>query len=314
MQVEGVRVLFGAGRRLRGTPSVSGFIGRVFSPTVTLRRRVLSAASWTGWARGTAAPWHEATLDYVDSLVTEGRFADAEARARRLIAARQGVWGRDRRPVTVWQARYLAIWAAAVHGRGAAVLAELEALITEFEQLSGAIRQLLLYARVSRGWVLIGEGRPAEAQAEAEDVLRASTRIGQLTDVLRLELCALNLLGESLCAQDLHGEAEAIARGNLLRDEKQTDTGFHLLLISSLSGQGRHEEALTESRECSPRPFPGASGELELATAVALHGLGRNDEARAEALRALAACEWYLHPAHPRVGEIHVLLARIASA
>ncbi|MFJ6794013.1 hypothetical protein [Streptomyces sp. NPDC091268] len=193
------------------------------------------------------------------------------------------------------------------------MLAELEALITEMGPLSGVSRQLLLYARISRGYVLIGEGRSAEAQAEAEAVLRESTRIRHV-DVVRLELCALNLLGESLRAQDLYVEAEAIARGNLPRDEEQTDTGFHLLLISSLSGQGRHEEALTEFRKCSPPRLPAASGDLDLAAAVALHGLGRKDEAESAGLRALAACERYLHPAHPRVGEIHVLLARIASA
>ncbi|MFJ9549335.1 hypothetical protein [Streptomyces erythrochromogenes] len=53
--------------------------------------------------------------------------------------------------------------------------------------------------------------------------------------------------------------------------------------------------------------FPVDAGAYELAKAVALHGLGRHDEARDEAQRALTASERYLHPGHPRVGEIRVL-------
>ncbi|MFD7554614.1 hypothetical protein ACFV9E_08775 [Streptomyces sp. NPDC059835] len=216
--------------------------------------------------------------------------------------------------MTVWQATYFATMAATAHGRGAAVLAELEALIEDLEQLDGANRYLLLAARLNRAWVLIDEGRPGEAEVEAQAVLRALTRLKHLTEVWQLELCALQCLGDALCAQDEYEEAETIARGNLPRAEKRLATRLHRLLIRSLSGQGRHEEALAESRRTFPEPPPSDSGELELARAVALHALGRAGEAETEARRALAACERYLHPAHSRVGEVHALLARIASA
>ncbi|MFD7256369.1 hypothetical protein [Streptomyces sp. NPDC059874] len=281
---------------------------------MTLRRRVWTAAAWRRWARGAAAPWHDAAFHDAHDLVREGRFEEAEARARAVVAARQGIRGRDRRPVTVWQAVYCATMAATAHGRGATVLAEQEALIEELEQLDGANRYLLLAARLNRAWVLIDERRPAEAEVEARVVLRALTRLKHLTEVWQLELCALHCLGDALCAQDEYEEAEAIARGNLPRAEEQLATRLHRLLISSLSGQGRHEEALAEARRTFPEPPPSASGELELAKAVALHALGRAGEAETEALRALAACERYLHPAHRRVGEVHALLARIASA
>ncbi|MFE5537084.1 hypothetical protein [Streptomyces sp. NPDC056492] len=194
------------------------------------------------------------------------------------------------------------------------MLAEQEALIEELEQLDGANRDLLLSARLNRAWVLIDEGRPAEAEVEARVVLRALTQLKHLTEVWQLELSALKCLGDTLCAQDEYEEAETIARGNLPRAEKQLATRLHRLLIHSLSGQGRHEEALAESRRTFPKLPPYASGELELARAVALHALGRTSEAETEARRALAACEPYLHPAHPRVGEVHALLARIAAA
>lgn len=212
------------------------------------------------------------------------------------------------------QARYYAILAASLFGRGVAKLAELDALIAELECLSGADRQLLLGARVTRGWVLLSDKRPAEAEAEAEKVLRALTRIEHLVDVWHLELETLDLLGASLCAQERHEEAETVARGHLPRADGELATALHHVLIDSLSGQGRHEEALAETNKVLPTLLPHISGRLELARAVALHALGRHEEAKTEALRALTACERYLHPQHLRIGEIHALLARIASA
>ncbi|MFJ3520754.1 MULTISPECIES: hypothetical protein [unclassified Streptomyces] len=194
------------------------------------------------------------------------------------------------------------------------VLAELEGLIAELEQLTGASRLLLLRARMFRAWALIDEGRAAEAEAEAEYVLRALTRTMYVPNVWELELSALVCLGDVLCALDRHDEAETIARGHLPRAEGHLAAGLHLLLLHSLSGQGRHEEALAESGRHSPESSHSRAGAHELATAVALHGLGRHEEAREEAQRALTACEPYLHPSHHRVGEIRALLAHIATA
>ncbi|MCX4804349.1 tetratricopeptide repeat protein [Streptomyces sp. NBC_01214] len=194
------------------------------------------------------------------------------------------------------------------------MLAELEGLIAGLEQLSGAGRLLLLRARVYRAWVLIDEGRPAEAEAEAEAVLRVLTRTMYLTNVWELELIALVCMGDVLCALGRHEEAETIARGHLPRAEGHLEFGLRLLLLRSLLGQGRHEEALAESGRVYADPLPADAGAYELATATALHGLGRHDEAKAEAQRAMTGCERYLHPHHPRVGEVQALLARMASA
>ncbi|MGW7333319.1 tetratricopeptide repeat protein [Streptomyces sp. NPDC054840] len=285
----------------------------VFSLIVTVRSRVWGVASWMAWARGgAAAPWHEAAIDDAHRLLVEGMFEEAEERARGVVAVREGVWGRDRRPGTVWRGRYCAVLAAVLHGRGASVLAETEGLIAELEHLTGANRLLLLQVRLCRAWVLIEEGRAAEAEAEATYVLQALTRIMHLTSVWDLELWALLCIGDALRALDRHEEAETIARGHLPRAEEMA-ADLQCLLVRSLSGQGRHAEALAESGRQYPEWLPAARGELELATAVALHGLGRHDEAKEEALRALTACERSLHPSHPRVGEVRALLARIAS-
>ncbi|MFE9467417.1 hypothetical protein ACFYNW_27850 [Streptomyces virginiae] len=72
------------------------------------------------------------------------------------------------------------------------------------------------------------------------------------------------------------------------------------MVLRSLSGAGRHEEALAESlgAQALPEPPPYAAGHLGLRRVTSLHGLGRSDEARAEAGRALAACVRSLHPTH----------------
>ncbi|MEW2588147.1 hypothetical protein [Streptomyces virginiae] len=85
-------------------------------------------------------------------------------------------------------------------------------------------------------------------------------------------------------------------------------------MLHSLSGQGRHEQALAEPHRHSPELFPAYAGAHELATAMALHGLGRHKEAVEGARRALTAYERHLHPDHPRMGEIRALLALIDPA
>ncbi|MFE5675508.1 tetratricopeptide repeat protein [Streptomyces erythrochromogenes] len=194
------------------------------------------------------------------------------------------------------------------------MLAELEGLIAELEHLTGEDRLLQLRARVVRAGVLIDEGRPAEAEAEADAVLQVLTRTMYVTDVWQLELDALVCMGQALCALGRHEEAETIARGHLPRADGYLVNEMHLLLLHSLSGQGRHEEALAVPHRHSPELFPAYAGAHELATAVALHGLGRHKEAVEEARRALSACERHLHPDHPRMGEIRALLALVAPA
>ncbi|MFK0259332.1 hypothetical protein [Streptomyces sp. NPDC090445] len=278
---------------------------------MTYLERVRKATSWVGWAGGAPAPWHLAALDEAYALMDEGRFEDAEARARVLVAARRSRRGRDRRPGTVWYATYVAALAARAHGRQEpSVLTEFEALIAEAEQTYDLHRALLLPARLNRAFVLIDAERPAEAEAEARDVLSALARRAHRAGDQQLELNALICLGHALCAQDCYEESEAIARAALPRADDDAVRALRILLVRSLSGQGRHEEALAESGEALPEP-PHAAGKLELHRATALHALGRSGEAQAEAGRALAACERYLHPTHPRIAAVRTLLSRI---
>ncbi|MET9558266.1 tetratricopeptide repeat protein [Streptomyces sp. NPDC006645] len=249
------------------------------------------------------------TLDRIQELLAAGDFEEAETEARALAAASRA---RDGDPGLVpWLARSLAAGAGIAHGRGAELLPELETLITELEQTAGTNRQLLLAVRSNRAAVLVQQDRYAEAETEALDILRGTTRLAHLTEMWRIEQNALTNLAGALNGQGRHEEAEAIARGHLPQADGPTAAFLHRALVDSLNGQSRYEEALAEARRYTPAGGRTASGILEIVTARALHGLGRRDEAEATAREALAACEQFLHPAHPRLNEARTLLTRI---
>ncbi|MCX4586358.1 tetratricopeptide repeat protein [Streptomyces sp. NBC_01481] len=276
--------------------------------------RMVRGGSGLSWAEGGVcgvSRWQGRELDCLRDLVEAGEYEEAEARARALAAAPRRVWGRS--PMVVWLARALATAAAAAHGRGTEVLAEMETLIAELERAVGAERTLLLAVRGNRVSVLVDQGRHTEAEAEAQDILRGAARLALLTEVWRVEVSALASLAAALCGQDRYEEAEAIARGNLPRAEGNTAATLHRVLVRSLSGQGRHEEALAEAGRLTPLWVRAQCGTLSMATAAALHGVGRRSEAEAAARQALTACEQFLHPAHPRIQEARTLLARITA-
>lgn len=290
------------------------FIGHVPSTAMTYLSRTGRAASWAAWAGGAPAPWHRVALDETYALIEEGRFEDAETRARALVAARRSRRGRDRRPGTLWLAAYAAALAARAHGRqDPSVLVEFEALIAEAGRTYDIHHGLLLPARLNRAWLLMDAARPAEAEAEARDVLRALARRAYPAEDQQRELSALICLGHALCEQGRYEEPETIARAHLHRADDELARSLRILLIRSLSGLGRNEEALAESPEVQalPEPPPYAAGHLEFRRAIALHALGRTGEARAEAGLALAVCELHLHPTHPRITAIRALLSRI---
>lgn len=257
------------------------------------------------------APSQRVVVERVQGLLEAGEFERAEAEARALAASPRTRGGDP--GLVSWLARSLAAGAAVAHGRGAELLPELESLIAELEQTAGADRQLLLVLRSNRAAVLVQQDRHTEAEAEARDILHGTTRIAHLAEVWRIELNALSNLAAALNGQGRHEEAEVIARGNLSRAEGPTAAFLRRALVGSLNGQSRYEEALAEARRQTPAGGRTASGTLEIVTAGALHGLGRRDEAETTARQALAACEQFLHPAHPRIKEARTLLARIVA-
>ncbi|WP_405817568.1 tetratricopeptide repeat protein [Streptomyces sp. NBC_00838] len=263
-----------------------------------------------GRAGGSAAPSRRVALDRIQNLLQAGGFEQAEAEARALAASSRTRG--DGPDLISWPARSLAAGAAVAHGRGAELLPELDTLIKELRQTTGADRQLLLAVRSNRAAVLVQQDRHTEAEAEAMDILRGTTRIAHLTEVWRIELNALTNLAAALNGQGRYEEAEAIARGNLPRADGPA-AFLHCALVRSLNGQKRYGEALAEARRYTPAGGRTASGTLGIVTARALHGLGRRDEAEAAAREALTACEQSLHPAHPRIKEARTLLAHITA-
>ncbi|MGW1736668.1 tetratricopeptide repeat protein [Streptomyces sp. NBC_00121] len=263
------------------------------------------------WAGDQLTPSQAVVYDRLRDLFEVGEYEEAEAGARALAAASRRFW--DRGPVVEWLAGALATAAAIAHGRGAEVLAELEALIADLERMTGTGRVLLLEVRVNRVVVLVEQKRYAEAEAEADGILRAATRLAHLTKVWEIELTTLANLAAALCGQGRYEEAEAIARGNLPRADTDTAAVLRRVLVRSLNRQGRHNEALAEARRLTADRVRAASGARDIGTATALYGLGRRSEAEATARQALNACEQFLHPIHPRTQEARTLLNRITA-
>ncbi|MFE4328047.1 tetratricopeptide repeat protein [Streptomyces sp. NPDC056831] len=262
------------------------------------------------WAGDQLTPSQAVVYDRMRDLFEVGEYEEAEAGARALAAAPRHFW--DRGPVVEWLGKALATAAAIAHGRGAEVLAELESLIADLERTTGTGRVLLLEVRVNRVVVLVEQKRYTEAEAEADGILRATTRLAHLTKVWDIELTTLVNLAAALCGQGRYEEAEAIARGNLPRADMAAV--LQRVLVRSLNGQGRYEEALAEARRLTPDRVRAASGAQDIGAATALYGLGRRSEAETTARQALNACEQFLHPIHPRTQEARTLLGRITAA
>ncbi|MFG2950469.1 tetratricopeptide repeat protein [Streptomyces adustus] len=259
------------------------------------------------------APSQWAVLDRISDLHAAGEFEEAEAGARALAAAPR-VRGAD--PWLVpWLAMFTACAAAIAHGRGAQVLPELESMIAAAARRDDSgldLQARLLELRSNRVVVLVQQDRCAEAEAEALDILRAITRLAHFVVVWETELIVLTNLSAALNGQGRYEEAEAITRGNLPRADELTAALLRSGLVRSLNGQGRYEEALAEVRQLAPLGRAD-SGIVDFQTARALHGLGRRSEAEAAARSALAACEQFLHPAHPRIQTTRTLLTRITT-
>ncbi|WP_399943278.1 tetratricopeptide repeat protein [Streptomyces sp. BBFR25] len=251
--------------------------------------------------------WGE-TFTRLKAMTGQGRYEEVEAEARALAALPRRPW---RRRPPHWEARVLATGAAVMHGRVAETLDELDTLVAELEPVGLNSRMLRLIARSNRVVALSGLGRYAEAETEANGILRELNRIAHRAPVAALEVNTLGHLAAVLCGLARHEEAEAVARGNLPRAKGPAAGVLHTTLARSLHGQGRHEEALAEIGRSPTQPPRYAAGYLDLVTAEALYGLGRRTEAETAVRRALTDCERQLHPAHPRTGEARALLARV---
>ncbi|MER6818506.1 tetratricopeptide repeat protein [Streptomyces cellulosae] len=247
-----------------------------------------------------------------------GRHADAEREARAVAASR------SRRRNDTWApvALHVAAIAAGAQGRHAEAVALHDEALPHFARAFGDGHPQTLKARSDRAQVLTSLGRYAECETECAAVASAAARRPE-PEAAHVALAARNGQVFALTALGRHPEAEALAR-EVLAAARGMPERFSLVLrlnlARSLNGQARHEEALAEAEHALRlhRGLPAAeqrpeAGAVDLATATALLGVGRRDEARVRAVAAHDACLAVLGPDHRRTEEARELVDRIGA-
>ncbi|MFG2881806.1 tetratricopeptide repeat protein [Streptomyces sp. NPDC048297] len=252
------------------------------------------------------------------ALWQAGRYAEAEAEARSVAAARS----RRRDDAYGPLASSIAALAMGAQGRHAEAATAYDALLPVFGRVFGAEHPYTLKLRSDRAQALSALDRYAECEAECAAVVRAAAR-GTGPDMALVGTAARNGQIYALNARGRHPEAEALAR-EALAGRPAADRFTLVLrlgLARSLNGQARHGEALTEAEGADEvhRGLPETqrvpeTGAVQLARATALLGLGRATEARVPAAAALDACLAAFGPDHHRTAEARTLLGRFDDA
>ncbi|MFE9928082.1 tetratricopeptide repeat protein [Streptomyces sp. NPDC005533] len=252
------------------------------------------------------------------ALYQAGRYAEAEAEARSVAAARSGSRDDTYAPLALG----IAALAAGAQGRHGDAVTTYDALLPVFGRIFGAEHAQTLKLRSDRAQAIAALGRHAECEAECAAVARVAAR-GRGADMALITTAARNGQVFALTALGRHAEAEALACEALAahRVPDRFTVVLRLGLARSLNGQDRHEEALAEAKRADElrRSLPqeqrrSETGAVELAMATALLGLGRGTEARPLAAAAQSACVAAFGPDHRRTAEAEALLDRIDSA
>ncbi|MEU8437326.1 tetratricopeptide repeat protein [Streptomyces sp. NPDC029216] len=268
--------------------------------------------------RGEAAQTTRTPLAQAIALYQAGRYAEAEAEARSVVAARS----RSRDDTYAPLAMGIAALAAGAQGRHADAVTTYDELLPVFGRVFGAEHPQTLKLRSDRAQALSALARYAECEAECAAVAQVAAR-GTGPDMALITTAARNGQIFALTALGRHSEAEALAC-EALAAHRETDRFTLVLrlgLARSLNGQDRHEEALAEAeradelrRSLTQEQRRSETGAVELAMATALLGLGRGTEARTLAAAAQDACRTTFGPDHRRTAEAQALLDRIDSA
>lgn len=249
------------------------------------------------------------------ALYQAGRYAEAEAEARSVAAARSQRRDDTHAPLALG----LAALAAGAQGRHADAVTTYDALLPVFGRIFGAEDAQTLKLRSDRAQALSSLARHGECEAECAAVFHLASR-GAGPDMALIAAAARNGQIFALTALGRHKEAETLACEALAahRERDRFSLVLRLGLARSLNGQGRHEEALAETRradalhrvlpEEQQRPETGA---VQVVMATALVGLGRGTEARHLAAAAQDVCLAAFGPDHRRTTEATALLARI---
>ncbi|POX41368.1 tetratricopeptide repeat protein [Streptomyces sp. Ru72] len=251
------------------------------------------------------------------ALFKAGCYAEAEAEARAVAAARAGVCDEPLASVAL----FLAALAVTGQGRAAEAVAEYDGLLPVFGRIFGAEHPRIMRLRSNRAQVLATLGRHAECEAECAAVMRIATR-AQGPRMASIATSARNGLVYALNGQGRHKEAEELAREALtLVPHGKSTVALRSNLARSLNGQARHEEALAEAERADEerRGLPedrrrAVTGVVELTMATTHLALGDTARARTLAKAADDACLAAFGPHHYRTIEARALLDRIDRA
>lgn len=181
------------------------------------------------------------------SLAIQGRFHDAEALYRNVLADRSRALGSDH-PDTLWTRHELA-WITAVQGRWADAEAAYREVFAIRRRILGGEHPDTLMTRHELGWAIGNRGRPQEAEGILTDVLDARSRV--LGEVHPRTLWTKHELAWMAASQERWAEAETAYRA-LLAVRRQTLGGEHPDTLTTahelawtVAAQGRRTEALS---------------------------------------------------------------------
>lgn len=234
-------------------------------------------------------------LRLVKDAMARGGIAGGETKARELMALHYDPGYLSGAYLTAWECRVVALQHLGQHAdaaEGFGALADADASVFG-ENDSRGIRW-----RNDGGLQSALLGRYDQADAGHRYVLALAAKAQPRRHRTQLRLSAVHGLIFVHNMRGQYAEAESMARAAIREAEKSAGvprsifTNLHCALGKSLNGQGRHAEA-----EHTMEYFPRNTGVL-LTLSVARLGLGRLDEAEADARDALKHTEGHLGPAH----------------
>ena len=188
--------------------------------------------------------------DLANALYTSGKYPDAEAEYRAVLAIRQRVLGPEH-PETLGSRNNLAN-ALYSQGKYPEAEAEYRAVLATNERVLGPEHSETLGCRNNLANALDAQGNHAEAEAEYRAVLAIRERVLGPENPDTLD--SRNNLGDTLDARGKHAEAEAehravlAIRERVLGPENPTTLRSRNNLANALDAQGNHAEAEAEYR------------------------------------------------------------------
>ncbi|MEX0169161.1 tetratricopeptide repeat protein [Streptomyces sp. LMG1-1-1.1] len=254
-------------------------------------------------------------LAEVRALYQAGRYAEAEAGALSIAAAQKRPHDEPFAPMALG----VAALAAGALGRSDEALATFDALLPDYDRIFGPDHTMTLKLRTDRAQALNMLGRHNECEAECVEVMHLAAR-NETPEMPYVVMAALNGQIAALNALGNYQAVEGLTRDFLAAHDRvdQFTLVVRLSLTTSLNAQGRHEEAIAEAERADEihRSLPAEqrgpeAGAADLATAMALHGLGRDAEARPLAAAVHEASLTAFGPDNNRTIQALALLTRI---